>query len=139
MFSSNVEDFRLSNVNGEQAMTLMANSMAYVLNDNYTVWTAKALETAGAMNTHELNFIQDGTRAVFLKNEYLRFSRQDSLQSVGFDGECIVRFDDFAVLDVTKPDWPQLFEWHAYGKIGLDESTYKLYTPEWRCKAGDFL
>lgn len=139
MVNSNVEDFRLSEINGERVLTLMANSKAYVLNDDYSVRRARSLETEGVMNTHELNFVQDGMRAIFLKNAVRWMSKQDSLTLLGVEDDCVARHDGFSVLDVTQDDWPSVWDWQSQGKIGLDESTYFPGEPANLCRSWDFM
>lgn len=122
MFDTNVDDFRLSNVNGEMRMTLMANNEAVILNDDYTVRLAHAPVPKGHLNTHDLNFIENGTRVLINKYGRQKASKEES-KVVGFDGECDTRFGGFAELDVTKEDWPAVIDWNSYGRIGIDEST----------------
>lgn len=109
-----------------------------VLNNDYSIHRAVSLETKGPLNTHELNFVDNGTRAIFLKNGIRRASSTES-ESVGYDGECITRFDGFRELDVTQDDWPIVFEWTSFGRVGLEESTYLYGSIENRCKGWDYL
>lgn len=132
MFTSNVADFRISNVNGERLMALFAQNQAVVLNNNYTIRHAYRLENEGNLNTHELNFIENGTRAIFCKNGPQKATREES-RRIGYDGECSAKHDGFAVLDVTKPGWPHVFDWDSHGKIAMEESSHLWGTPQDRC------
>lgn len=64
MIDSNVEDFRVNEIDGEYLITFMTHSKAYILNTDYSIRTTKALEPEGVMNTHELHFVNNGTRAI---------------------------------------------------------------------------
>ncbi|KAI7343063.1 hypothetical protein KC320_g9353 [Hortaea werneckii] len=68
MFNSNVADFRISNVNGEPLITLFANNGINVLNNDFTMRMHLNPEEEGRLNTHELSFVDNGTRAIFIKN-----------------------------------------------------------------------
>ena len=140
-FHTNVEDFRISNVNGETHMTLFAHNQAMVLNDDYSVVSARSLETDGALNTHELNLVENGTRAIVLRNSLRSVSAADSKMFMGTAGEkeCIARYDGFSVLDVTRDDWPEAFRWQSFGNIGMDESTYRIGGPGYLCRGWDFM
>lgn len=141
MVNSNVEDFRISNVNGQSRLTLFAHNQVVVLNDNYTVRSERSLETQGYLNTHELNFVDDGTRTIVLRNHLEGVSAETSQRLIGTDGvkECIAKYDGFSVLDVTKTGWPEIFSWKALGRIRLDESTYLIGGPDFLCGGWDFM
>ena len=138
----NIEDFRISNVKGEYLMTMMAQGRAQgiVLDSDYTIRKAfKFSKHGGGLNTHEFNFIENGTRTIYLNGGQRKASRKES-KKVGFNGECSANYDGFSVLDVTKDDWPHVFDWDSYGKIGLDESTLTAGSPAGRCTGGwDFM
>ena len=138
----NIEDFRLSNVNGEHLMTMMAQGrgQAVVVDNDYTIREAHSLNGPGkGLNTHELHFVEDGTRTIYITGRKEKASRAES-KRIGFDGECVCHYDGFAELDVTKEDWPRVFEWSSYGNIGLEESTLTAGSPVGRCTGGwDFM
>lgn len=119
-------------------MTLFAGNQIIVLNDNYTIRASLAPETQGVLNTHELSFVDNGTRVIFLKNEFRRVSKEES-QIIGFDGECIIKSDGFQELDVTQDGWPVVLDWKSYGRIPLEESTYVFGPPEDQCQVWDYL
>lgn len=135
---SNVEDFRLSNVNGEMLMTMFAQNQVVVLNNDYTIRSGKLLEPQGWQNTHELNLVNDGRQVIVLMND-VRVTFPDDFPDdsrLESEGQCTVRYDRFSVRDVTQPEWPTVFEWQSFGKIGLDESTFY---PNSMCTGWDFL
>lgn len=142
MFSSdrsNVEDFRISNVNGEVLMTMFAQNQVVALNDDYTIRYTKVFERQGRLNTHELNFVDNGRRAIILMNDVHIVSQGDfpSGSHLNSDDEaCSAKYDGFFVVDVTRDRWPRVFEWHSVGKIGLNESTF---TPKSVCDGWDFM
>lgn len=121
--SSNVEDFRLSNVNGEYKMTLMSQMLGqgFIMDSNYKIVNRVHLdERVKNANTHEFNFVDGGSRVLVLKNHAQR-ATQEMSEVVGFDGECRCGFDGFEELDTS--NWNSVFQFYSYGKIGLDEST----------------
>lgn len=138
IFQHNVEDFRISNVNGEELMTLFAYDKAHVLNNDYTIGMALDIEDQGTLNTHELNFVDNGTRVLFLRNGQEKVSRDES-KSIGYHGECAVSFDGFSELDVTNSGWPEVFDWKSHGKIELKESTFVDGSAADRCGGWDYL
>lgn len=138
VFDSNVADFRVSYVNGEQLLTLFARNQIVVMNRNFTIRQALAPERQGALNTHELNFVDNGTRVLLFRNDMRRASTEES-QRIGLGGECIALFDSIAELDVTQEGWPSVFEWSPHGRIDLEESTYLWSSVTDRCKRWDYL
>jgi hypothetical protein len=118
----NVEDFRISNVRGEYQMTLMSQQLSkgVILDSSYNVVEKMSVNPGGGINTHEFNFIENGTRALVIRTSGDYASREES-EKVGFDGKCHCAFDGFAELDTST--WKTTFEFLSKGKIGLDEST----------------
>ena len=117
----NIEDFRISNVKGEYQMTLMSQQLqeAVILDSSYQVLEKHRVQEHG-INTHELNFIENGTRALVIRTTHGMATKEDSAK-VGFDGNCKCAFDGFAELDAKT--WKPTFEFLSNGTIGLDEST----------------
>lgn len=117
----NVEDFRISNVNGQYRMTMMSQMLGkgVIMDSSYQVLDTAEVDTHG-VNTHEFNFIENGTRALVIRSRGDHASRKESAK-VGFHGRCHCAFDGFAELDTTT--WNTTFEFKSKGKIGLDEST----------------
>lgn len=138
MFDTNIECFQVSTVNGTQLMTLVSHVEATTLNNDYTIRDTIDLEPLGFLNTHELNFVDNGTRVLFLHNIFKGASREESAK-VGYDGECAAQWEGFIENDVTSEGWPQVFEWRSYGKISLTESTFLDGTLDHRCRGWDLL
>ena len=139
MFGSrNVEEFQMSDVKGEQLITLMQQQehAGFIVNNNYTIHTrAEQVESSGNTNTHEFNFVNGGTETIVVTSH-----RQDPtpemVEALQWDGECRdIVFDGFAVLDTKS--WQPKFEWDSFGRIGLDESTLgNASTTEKKCSGG---
>lgn len=139
MFSLNVDDFRISNVNGENLMTLMTDSKIYLLENDYSIRSASFLTKQQHQDTHELNFVDGGRRALLLEFGLQKSSEKES-KVVGYDGRCIAQYTGFFEVDVTKDGWPRVYEWSSRGKIGLDESTMTQGSLDDRCgEIWDFL
>lgn len=131
MFSKgNIEDFRISNVDGEFLMTLMDQGRheIIVMDNQYKIRKQIPIKH---FNSHELNFIQNGTRALVVKN-HPQYATKKMSKAVGFDGECHAGFDGFWELDVTN-NYEHTFEWESWGRIGLEESTLTEQSVEKRC------
>lgn len=140
MVDTNAEDFRISEINGERLITFMAHSKAYVLNPDYSIRTTKNIETWGTLNTHELNFVNNGTQVIVLRNGPYKVPVEAAKTLIGMDSsDCAARYDGFSVLDVTQESWPPVFDWHSLGRIDLEESTYIDGEPESRCRSWDFV
>ena len=136
MFSKgNIEDFRVSNVNGEYLMTLMDQGRGdiIVFDNHYEIRDKISLDH---FNSHELNYVENGTRALIVRGGG-RDSTKEMAKAIGWDGTCHAAFDKFAELDVTN-NYETLFEWDSFGKIGLDESTLTEASVEKRCGHGNW-
>lgn len=118
----NVEDFRISNVNGEYRMTLMSQMLqeGVILDSSYQVVDKVRVDKEHGINTHEFNFIENGTRALVIQTRSDHASKKES-EEVGFDGKCHCAFDGFVEFD-TKT-WKTTFEFRSQGKISLTESS----------------
>lgn len=140
MVDTNAEDFRISEINGEHLITFMAHSKAYVLNTDYSIRTTKAIETWGTLNTHELNFVKNGTQAIVLRNGIYKIPVEAAKMLIGMDsGNCAARYDEFSVLDVVQEFWLHVLDWHSLGRIDLEESTSIDGVSESHCKSWDFM
>ena len=51
--------------------------------------------------------------------------------AIGFNGKCLVTYNGFIEKDTKH--WKPIFEWNAYGHIGLEESVVDQESPEERC------
>lgn len=133
-FNLNVEDFRISNVKGEKLLTMMTHEEIYVLGNDYSA--REAVRLGGFRNTHELNFVDGGTRVLSLEFGARKVSEEES-RRVRFDGRCEAQFDGFSERDVTVEGWPSVFDWSSNGKIDLEESTMVQGSVEHRCRGWD--
>lgn len=118
----NVEDFRVSNVNGDYQMTLMSQALGkgVILDSSYQIVDKVQIDDQHGINTHEFNFIENGTRALVIKTRKGDASKEES-EKVGFDGECHCSYDGFEERDTAT--WESTFRFRSEGVIGLDEST----------------
>jgi len=136
MFSrGNIEDFKLSNVNGVELMTLMdqGRGEAVILDHHYDIQKVVKMDH---FNSHELQFVQNGTKALIVKGNAQDTTIEMS-RAIGWEGPrmCRAGFDKFVELDVAK-GWEPVFEWSPYGTVGLDESTMTEKSVEKRCGEG---
>lgn len=131
----NVEDFRISNVDGEQLMTLMHQDdhAAYILDNDFTIRRkVNEVDNHGNINTHEFHFVENGTEAIVMKTDVQDASEEMS-KKVGYDGICKeVHFDTFRVFDTET--WEEKWSWSPADHIGLDESTLDDSSIEDRCR-----
>lgn len=131
----NVEDFRVSNVNGENLLTLMdqGRGEAIILDHHYEVRDVIKIDR---INTHEFHFVENGTKALIVKANP-REATKEMGEAIGWYGErpCRVGADKLVELDVAD-NWKQVFEWEPFGHIGLDESTMTGNPVDVRCGSG---
>ena len=126
----NVEDFRLSNVRGEMLMTLMDQGRGEgIIFDNH--YEIREVIKMDHFNSHEFNFVENGTRVQVVKGDG-RMSKREMSKAVGFNGECNVAFDNFEELDAEN-NWNPVFKWSSYGRVGLEESTLIEHSIQDRC------
>lgn len=134
----NVEDFRMSNVNGEDLMTLIYQDIGagVIIDDGYEIRAEAKIDDAWTINTHELHFVDNGTRALVVKNDK-REASLDQSQEVGFDGQCVAEYEHFLELDTET--WEAVFDWDSKDHVRLNESTLTDSPVEDRCSDWDFL
>ena len=134
----NVEDFRLSNVRGQQMLTLMSagTGQAVILGGDYQIAETLQVDRPNVVNTHELNFVENGTRALVIKS-HLQAGTKEMSKLVGYDGKCMGQFDGFEEYD-TKT-WKTTFDWRSFGKVGFEESSLTGRPVEQRCNNWDFM
>lgn len=134
-WNRNVEDFKISNVQGEQLMTLMHQEehAGFILDTDFTIRRKiSEVDNHGNINTHEFHFVENGTEAIVIKTDGKDASEEMS-KAIGYDGKCKhVLFDKFEVLDTET--WELKWSWSSYDHIGLDESTLDQSSAESRCK-----
>ena len=134
----NVEDFRISNVRGEYLMTLMSQNRGegIILDSNYEIKDVLVVDKP--INTHELNFVENGTRALIVTSHNKMKATKEMSKAIGYDGECSCAFD--GIMEYDTSTWKPVFDWRSFGKIGLDESTLTGAPVEKRCDGNwDFM
>ncbi|GAB7366184.1 hypothetical protein MBLNU230_g7744t1 [Neophaeotheca triangularis] len=125
--NGNVEDFTISNVNGEQMLTFMWQAAAAGVLIDETLTERERVHFDGHVNTHEFNFVDDGTRVLAVKTDTMD-ATEEQLSHLDEDIDaCIVHWDGFVELEVGT--WEETFRWRSGDWVGLDESTD-------RCGAG---
>ena len=116
--NGNIEDFRVSNVNGDCLMTMMSQrkGQGVMLDNSYQIVNTFQVDKPDKVNTHEFHFVQNGTRVLVIKNHGQKATKEMS-KVVGYDGECQAGFDGFEEFD-TKT-WKSTFDWRSFGKVGF--------------------
>lgn len=134
-YNENVEDFRLNNYAGRRVMTLMTGHHAYILDRQYDVLATIDNAPGAVLNTHELNFNDDGTRALMIHTEHKVVRVEDN----GVARDCWLAFDGFVELDMTVRTPRPVFEWTSEASILADESTYLDDPLDKRCSWWDYM
>lgn len=132
----NIMDFKLSNVKGEDRLTMMypVEGLGYIFDNHYElVEKVRVGITGETLNMHEFHFLDDGKTLLLLKRNTTYASKEMSKET-GYDGKCHVTFEGFE--EVSTEDWETKFTWSMVGKIGLGESTMDQGPPENRCSGG---
>ena len=117
-------DFRISQVNGQDRITIIdgVRGTANVLDDHFEIIDGFPMGVKDkSLDMHDLNFIQNGTRALFFYKE-LRDATPAMSKAINWNGSCRAQFDAFAELDVTD-NWKPVFNWTSYDHVTLDECT----------------
>lgn len=109
---------------------------AVVMGTDYQIVETLQVDTPGNVNTHELNFVENGTRALVIKSHRQQGTKEMS-EKVGFGGKCVGQFDGFEEYD-TKT-WKSKFDWRSFGKVGFEESSLEGRPIEQRCRDWDFM
>jgi hypothetical protein len=132
-----VEAFTLSQVdfgkgNGVEGMLTAMDlrfSSAVFIDNHYKIRRKEDASGPGAFNTHELNFVEDGTKALVVYTHFHHNSTLAESQLVGYEGECHSICNGIVEFDVKTWDrtwiWSSCPEEHGKGYIALDESTMK--------------
>jgi hypothetical protein len=117
-----VDDFRISNVAGEDVMTLLHNEkgQGITMKPSYTVSNAVRLGDPRTINIHEYHFVDSGTRALVIRSNKTQAAAED-VQSVHGIDSCEAEFDGFEEFETGT--WKSVFKWSSFGRIGLNEST----------------
>jgi hypothetical protein len=126
--NGNIEDFRISNVGGEEMMTLMdqRHGKGVFMNNHYQEVDrkeAKGPDGKGGFNSHEFHFVDGGTKALVVWSVAKTYNASETMEMLGVDMPCQVACDGINEFDVAT--WESSFSWSSCDHIGLDESTYK--------------
>jgi hypothetical protein len=125
--NGNIEDFRISNVNGEDMMTVMdqRHSKGVFIDNHYRVVDRRQANgpNGKGFNSHEFHFVDNGTKALVVWSEGRYYSESETLEALGEDMKCHVACDGINEYDVKT--WQSTFSWSSCDHIGLEESTYK--------------
>lgn len=134
----NVEDFRISNVEGEALMTLVYQDAGagIIMNGSAEVREEAQIDEAWNVNTHEFYFVDNGRRVLVIKNEWREASLDES-QEIGLDWQCVANYEHFLELDTET--WETVFDWDSMDHVHLNESTLTEWSAEDRCGGWDFL
>ncbi|KAF2216197.1 hypothetical protein CERZMDRAFT_33768, partial [Cercospora zeae-maydis SCOH1-5] len=134
------DDFRISNVGGQDLMTLLhqEKGQGVVFQPSYGVRNAIRFGDPRAINIHEFHFVDDGNRALIIRSNKTTASIDDS-KYVGATEGCIAEFDGFEEFETNT--WASVFKWNSLGQIRLNESmTDDGIAIETKCDSGwDFL
>ena len=130
-----VEAFTLSQVDfGEgggvegmlTAMDLRTGKAVFI-NNHYKISRKEQTSGPGAYNTHELNFVEHGTRALVLYDHFDHNASEAESRLVGFEGRCHSICNGIVEYDVKMWDrtwiWSSCEDEFGKGYIALDEST----------------
>lgn len=136
LFSNgNIEDFRISNVNGEDMMTVMdqRHSKGVFIDNHFNVRDRRQASgpEQGTFNSHEFHFVENGTKALVVWSKNKDYTDSETMEAIGLDKVCTVACDGINEYDVAS--WKSTFEWTSCGHIGLEESTYKTGFYEKQC------
>ncbi|KAK5163784.1 uncharacterized protein LTR77_010458 [Saxophila tyrrhenica] len=126
--NGNIEDFRLSNVDGVEMMTLMdqRHSKGVFMDKHFQVKDRKMANgpSGGGFNSHEFHFVENGTRALVVYGEGRSFSKEEAKKALGFGETCKVACDGIHEREVK--GWKSTWEWNSCDHIGLEQSSYKV-------------
>lgn len=134
----NVEDFRLSHIRGEDLMTLVSqlDGTGVIMDDAYRILKERKIDRDAKVNTHEFNFVDNGTRVLVVINDD-RYAPLDQSREVGYHGRCFANFQHFRELDTET--WETVFDWDTRDHVRLSESTMTDGSLGERCARWDFL
>lgn len=133
----NVFDFHVSEVDGRDMLTLLYphDHYGYVLDNSYNTYRKIDVSDNGAVNMHEFNVVENGTRALVLSNNFGNPS-EDASREVGFNnGICSAPFEGFQ--ELVSHNASSVFRWSAEHHISLTESTYREASIQEMCEGKD--
>ncbi|KAK5173560.1 uncharacterized protein LTR77_002241 [Saxophila tyrrhenica] len=132
----NIMDFKLSNVRGEDLLTMMLppDEDGILLDNHYQIVEKVPVGIKGkTLNMHEFTFVEEGKTLLLMKRN-VTHATKDQSSVVGYEGECAVMWADFEDIDTTT--WETRFKWTSADWIGLEESTQNLNPVDSRCGGG---
>ena len=114
--NSNTEDFKLSNVAGEEMFSVMDQSHGegVIMDRHYDIKRRIKVRGPGLFNSHEFNFVENGTKALVVYTKNIHASEEESAL-VGYEGQCKQSCNGIAEYDTTT--WKQTFDWSSCGNI----------------------
>ena len=135
--TSNVMDFRLSKIGGEDHLTVLDRDrrIGVILNNNYEIADTFMIDyDHDNINGHELKFVNDGSSVLVLLNNESDAPKEEA-EAVGWFEEepCRANYHKFRELD-SKDRWRPAFEWSGLGHIKLEEGTDTDGKIRGRCK-----
>lgn len=127
-------DFRLSKVMDQEMLTFLHphRHSFFVLDSNFTI--SKEVETANQNksqidNMHELNFVNDGRRALYFYDKAMNATKP---QQTELGGHCSIRESIFREANLLE-DWRPGYMWMASKRIDFNETTAREGTLQQRC------
>lgn len=129
-----VFDLRVSNVNGEDMLTMISpqNRSAYVYDSSYSLrYTIPIAGKGEEVNMHELKFYDGGKKAFYFYDRTHTMTADD-ISSVGFTQKnCPMRDSGFRELDVIKNE--TIKDWILHDHVLPAENRDAPYSPKLRC------
>lgn len=129
----NLNDFRVSNLNGEDFLTgiLLRKQKGYIINDHYEIDEVIPLRGHGfSMNLHDFHPIENGTKVLSMTTRHAKATKAE-MQAIGEKGSCTLLHCGFFEYNATT--WETLFDWSSEGRIHPDETFVE---PQPQCKRG---
>ena len=117
-----LNDFRVSNVNGEDMLTGInpKHMGAMIFNNRYELHREIKIRKKGrGPNRHDFHTCDEGTRALAM-TWYAGNASPEDLQSIGKEGPCRLNREGFQEYDINTGE--MLFDWSSEGHIRPGES-----------------
>ncbi|KAK3696303.1 hypothetical protein LTR37_018039 [Vermiconidia calcicola] len=128
-------DFRVSNVLGEDMLTMLypKNRSALVLDTHYNIRKTVPIALGEEqVDMHEFHVVDNGTKALYFYDKVYNLTAEQS-QAIGFtEWNCPIKDNYIRELDVTN-DWETVFDWSLAEHVDLQESSKTANPVEDRC------
>ena len=114
--------FKVSNVGSQDMLTALypKGGAGVVIDESYKIQKSVHLFEQEEFNMHELQIVDNGTRALYLKRDVT--TTLNNSRRVGFEGgPCKMRWIVIEEKDIETDE--VTFTWNSRDHIGLDEST----------------